>query len=443
MMTVEEYADDTYVEDDDIEYDSVAELLIAEAMGDDDAALVARRRLHSIENGGNQVKVKETRQLFSKRLRGVDCDDGNGEEEERAIRGRELKKKKKKKKGGGSKKKKKKGGLFKKSFKKKKFNKGVKKFSKSCKKASRTVSKHVTKVATKTWKGSPNWLKDGIKDTGDFASDVGSQLAKNVENLADDIVDIANKIGSFFNGLRCNVSPNMMKKIFNSAFSLNPSNIINLKDKLTEAKNMRGANYAVQAGICATIWSTLEVSNPIGTVMMSGLTTLTNACPALKTGNPAVSIGVSLEASAEAGYFASAGMEFGIAIDSKGSKMCYIGGCIARGYVMPPTPAAGADAGVVFSVWGAPGNIPGESQTMSLDINANLPLGATGVGVEAGAEYIFAPGDMSSFLGIALSGSAKANAPPGDFPAKVGFGLAHCYTPVCITTQGKGCSTRL
>ena len=77
MMTVEEYADDTYVEDDDIEYDSVAELLIAEAMGDDDAAVVARRRLHSTENDDSKEKVKETRQLFSNRLRGVDCDDEN------------------------------------------------------------------------------------------------------------------------------------------------------------------------------------------------------------------------------------------------------------------------------------------------------------------------------------------------------------------------------
>ena len=62
--------------------------------------------------------------------------------------------------------------------------------------------------------------------------------------------------------------------------------------------------------------------------------------------------------------------------------MCYFGGCVASGIELPPTPDAGADAGLVFTIWSHPSNIPGSSQTLGLSLEFNLPLGATGVGVK-------------------------------------------------------------
>ena len=39
---------------------------------------------------------------------------------------------------------------------------------------------------------------------------------------------------------------------------------------------------------------------------------------------------------------------------------------------------------------------------------------------------------------MSISGEAKVNAPPGDFPAKIGIFSADCYTPVCVKQMELG-----
>ena len=66
----------------------------------------------------------------------------------------------------------------------------------------------MTKVAKKT--GVSKWAKKAMTATGDFASDVADTMAKQVQEIGENIEDIANKIANFFGENGCNISPSDM-----------------------------------------------------------------------------------------------------------------------------------------------------------------------------------------------------------------------------------------
>ena len=73
--------------------------------------------------------------------------------------------------------------------------------------------------------------------TGDFASDVGEELAKQAKEIGENIEDIANKIANFFGENGCNISPSDMKDTVNMAFSASPDNIVAMKSMYQDVKN--------------------------------------------------------------------------------------------------------------------------------------------------------------------------------------------------------------
>ena len=128
---------------------------------------------------------------------------------------------------------------FDEKLKKKKSKKKMKKkkkssFGKACGKAFKKVGKTVTKVAKKT--GVSKWAKKAMTATGDFASDVADTMAKQVQEIGENIEDIANKIANFFGENGCNISPSDMKDTVNMAFSASPDNIIAMKNMYQEVK---------------------------------------------------------------------------------------------------------------------------------------------------------------------------------------------------------------
>ena len=454
--------------DEDDLIDVIGSHNIAIVAGTDEEIEESRRLLLSTRSTKSNLAVVDMetennmkRKLFTSRLRGVDCNSGDNDDDEKDDEtndesqmdrqlpstphhiGRQLKKKKGKK--GKKVQKAKKTGKFDKKAKEKKSKKKKKKkkkssFGKACGKAFKKVGKSVTKIAKKS--GVSKWTKKAMTATGDFASDVGEELAKQAKEIGENIEDIANKIANFFGENGCNISPSDMKDTVNMAFSASPDNIVAMKSMYQDVKNLRDGSQAVKGTACTAVWTAVEAANPIASLLVAGITKLVNKCEILKKiGNPAISLGIGLEAGASAGLTRTVESELGIAIDLQGNKMCYFGGCVASGIELPPTPDAGADAGLVFSIWSHPSNIPGSSQTLGLSLSFNLPLGATGVGVEGGVEYIFPVGDITKFYGVSISGEAKVNAPPGDFPAKIGIFSADCNTPVCVKTDGSGCAT--
>ena len=99
------------------------------------------------------------------------------------------------------------------------------------------------------------------------------------------------------------------------------------------------------------------------TTVFNLLTKFQGECE-MSSGNPAISLGITLGGSVhlpmgEGGYTnvggtnaGAIGAELGVADDANGNKMCYVGYCVASGFQFQLPPKAG-DAGVGFmlSLW--------------------------------------------------------------------------------------------
>merc|ERR1711985_35342 len=98
----------------------------------------------------------------------------------------------------------------------------------------------------------------------------------------------------------------------------------------SDASSIKDGANTVAAAACTAIWAVAEHTNPIAAVFTGIITTFKSKCPAIAGGNaPALSLGITLDASAAGVQSAGAGAELGIAIDSNGEKYCYVGVCVS------------------------------------------------------------------------------------------------------------------
>lgn len=124
-----------------------------------------------------------------------------------------------------------------------------------------------------------------------------------------------------------------------------------------------GSDNMIAVAACQSMWTALELGNPIFSLVLNLLTKFQGECEML-SGNPAISLGITLGGSVhlpmgEGGYTnvggtnaGAIGAELGVAVDANGNKMCYVGYCVASGFQFQLPPKAG-DAGVGFmlSLW--------------------------------------------------------------------------------------------
>jgi hypothetical protein len=152
--------------------------------------------------------------------------------------------------------------------------------------------------------------------------------------------------------------------------------------------------------------------------------------------------------SGAAGYKVEAGAEIGVAIDLAGEKTCYIGGCITEGFDLPPQ--VGGDAGISIAVtlWlpvdGQDGmsNIPGGMNIMAVGAEGEIALGPVSLSLGGGVNYFYNP-ELQNIkgLGVEMDLEVGASQPKPPVGGSVSFGLGQCFTPICLSTEGKPCGT--
>merc|ERR1712224_988727 len=109
-------------------------------------------------------------------------------------------------------------------------------------------------------------------------------------------------------------------------------------------------------------------------VSKEALKTFKDKCGWFDGFNPALSVGVTLDADVSAGMSLEGGVEFGIAIPFDGEVgMCYTGYCLGGGLSLPPTPTAHGSIGAAVTIFKEPGCIPGTCEYKSL--SAGLDIG--------------------------------------------------------------------
>lgn len=75
------------------------------------------------------------------------------------------------------------------------------------------------------------------------------------------------------------------------------------------------------------------------------------------------------------GNSAEIGAEIGLALDTQGNRMCYIGYCVSKGFTLniPPQPAeASAEVGITLSLWTDASKIPGTLNLIELSGSGSL-----------------------------------------------------------------------
>merc|ERR1711988_1262902 len=167
---------------------------------------------------------------------------------------------------------------------------------------------------SKQYKAASNWGKKAVDSTGKFTSSAWNDVEDAANDVADHVTEFANSIANWFTSFQCDLNSSTMNDFINSAFSANPSQLKKLTSMGSDASSIKDGANTVAAAACTAIWAVAEATNPIAAVFTGIITTFKNKCPAIAGGNaPALSLGITLDASAAAGVqSAGAGAEFGI-----------------------------------------------------------------------------------------------------------------------------------
>jgi len=291
---------------------------------------------------------------------------------------------------------------------------------------------------SKQYKAAQNWGKKAISTTGKFAESAWNDVEDAANDVADHVTEFANSIAEWFTSFQCDLDASSMQDFINNAFSANPDQWKKLTSMGSDASSIKdGANTAATAA-CTAIWAVVETTNPVVATLTSIITTFKSKCPAIAGGNaPAMSLGITLDASATAGVDSfGAGAELGIAIDSNGDKYCYVGVCVSRGITVPPVVDGGVDVGIALSLWENAGCIPGESQAATLGFDVSIPVAAGSLGVSVDLTYVFESDNIANFYGVTVGGTGSTGSVT--IPASASVSMAFCWA-WCITLDGTGC----
>lgn len=291
---------------------------------------------------------------------------------------------------------------------------------------------------SKQYKAASNWGKKAVDSTGKFTSSAWNDVEDAANDVADHVTEFANSIANWFTSFQCDLNSSTMNDFINSAFSANPSQLKKLTSMGSDASSIKDGANTVAAAACTAIWAVAEATNPIAAVFTGIITTFKNKCPAIAGGNaPALSLGITLDASAAAGVqSAGAGAELGIAIDSTGEKYCYVGVCVSRGITVPPVAEAGTDVGIALSLWENAGCIPGESQAATLGFDVSIPVAAGSLGVSVDLTYVFESDNIANFYGVTVGGTGSVGTVT--IPASASVSMGFCWA-WCIGIDGQSC----
>lgn len=287
----------------------------------------------------------------------------------------------------------------------------------------------VGSTAIKAGKGVLKETVNAAAETAKFSAEVVSEIENAAKEVAHEIGKVIDIIKAALNGLDCSINENDLFKIAKAVASTSTNFYTTLKDA-GNYKNLAGGIPYIEEAACRIVWDRLTQVAPMITLVTEFLKLLSDKCPAVSSflgdANPAISLGVGVAVSVDSGLSMEVAAEIGLAIDSRGGKYCYIGGCISQGVVLPPIPSGGVDTGVHLSIWTSPDSIPGTSSILGMAGN----FGAFGLEISTSLTYIYGDGDISKFLGLSASGTVGVITEA--VTVSVGFSAGQCNTPVFV-----------
>jgi len=290
----------------------------------------------------------------------------------------------------------------------------------------RGVSDAMKKVADAAQE-TARFSKNAIEDIRDFAVEVNGHLTKVVET-----------INLVLKSLQCDITP---KKLLEFAKELvngrNQTSIFNLFKSPERFKKLASGSTKIARVACQFVWGVIDKGLGIINAIIQFIALLTKSCPILKNTNLAISLGVGVGASASLGpYNVGASAELGLAVDMRGQKYCYIGGCVTNGALMPPLPSVATDTGIFVTIWKNPGRMIGRSYTVGI----SGEMGLAGLKISAGLTYMYgSPSNLGDFSGFGVTGKVGAVSLP--VVASLGFSTGVCHTPLCISPAGCECGS--
>jgi len=309
----------------------------------------------------------------------------------------------------------------------------VKWVAKPAEKIVHPIVKETTKAAVIVVSHTNHAANTVVKETvkvhnkvGEVAVDFGNNIENEFKKVRDAAAKELKKVKQFVDSLNCKISPDELLNVARSLGGMSHNLFSTLKN-IHNYKGLKSTWSAMADSTCRAVWDHIGNSLPVMNLMITFLSTLHRSCKALEGGgNPAISLGVGIAGGLDALYSAEVSAEMGLAVDRKGGKYCYVGGCYSVGVTLPPIPSMGTQTGVHMSVWTDPSQIEGSSNALGI----SGEMGMFGGKVNGGLDYIYGKGELTNFIGFSISGSVGAITEP--VTASIGFSAATCLTPVYL-----------